>query len=132
MKRTITFLLVAIMLIGTISIVSAFDKNDTSVVYEEESGLTEEEQKEILLKTLKNGGSYEGYCDNGDVSTQNWKCFFKHDTEDSVVAIIQHRIRPEVPRCYRTYYLVTKCKNCSYETGEKLSEGYINCHAAGT
>lgn len=65
----------------------------------------------------------------GGESTDNILCvLLGHDTSESVVAVIYHKVYEHDPRCRKDFYIVTACSRCDYTVDEFAGSIDIHCH----
>ena len=65
----------------------------------------------------------------GEDNPENILCvLFGHNTSDSTVVVIRHKVHIYDPRCREEYYNVTACSRCDYTVDEFLGCMDIHCH----
>ncbi len=92
---------------------------NTTIVFEENSVLTEEQQLRIaeMLVNSEYG-----------ISQANALCtLFGHKEVDDGFYSITHKVRAESPRCMRENFIVTTCSRCDYQVIERTSFSYLTC-----
>lgn len=127
MKRVITFTLVIVIALFSCMTVSASETettgniyviDDITVIFDESSTLTEEEQQ-YIAEYLVFGNESETY---GLVCS-----IFGHKYVNEIISVITHCVRDLSPRCKRETYEVNTCGRCGKVEQELLSTVYIVC-----
>lgn len=126
MKKIISVLLVAIMMVSACIGVSADEVggntyvfDNVTVVFDENSQFSNEKQESIanLLVNPEYG-----------LSTAGLMCtLFGHKNTSETVVTITHRYNVEAPRCLQENFVVTTCSRCDEATVERVSFSYISC-----
>ena len=127
MKKTVSIILVAIMMLSAALNISAYGDasnihtfGNISVIFEDDSALTFEEQaataKMIIAKS------------NGDATTYNLLCtLFGHTYDVETVTTVTHKVNSSAPRCLEEHYNMSTCSRCGNQQLEFLYSQYIDC-----
>jgi len=126
-KKYISLILVIIMLFAvTINCSAAVAADNVTVVFENESVLSEE-RKEYLTNLVMHYHIYGSFNDDL-TSTYGLMCtLFGHDEIYDSVSTIEHKVSDTQPRCYRTDYEVITCSRCDYESITPVDSYYYPC-----
>lgn len=126
MKKTISILLVALLLVGTFIVPSADDVvgntyniDNKTIIFDADSAFTIEEQQhiaQIIVTPENNATTYGLIC-----------TLFGHNNTTESVAAITHCVNEQSPRCLKEYFIVTTCSRCDESTVERASYCYITC-----
>ena len=126
MKKKITFVILALMVIATMSLHSfasnsqyIYTIENTTVIFDEATTLNEESRLHIA-NLLVNG-------DDGTTTYGLMCTLFGHKLESNMVSTITHCVEATDPRCLEETYLVDTCTRCDYATTERIGYGYITC-----
>lgn len=68
-----------------------------------------------------------GTFNDSSASTYAWCWLTGHDYQYEYVYAIDHKISPDVPRCFETTYRVETCTKCDHSEITDLGGVYIDC-----
>ena len=127
MKRFITIILVAVLVLTACIATSAHEESDNiliigdvTIFFSHDSDFSESEQQHIAHH-LTDG-------DSGNFTTFGLMCFlFGHNYTTESVRTVTHRVLPTSPRCFEEYFLVSVCSRCNDTKSERTNYGYIAC-----
>lgn len=129
MKKIVSLFVVAILCILSATVITSASENPTIVIAVDDTEYTVEfentalsdEQQQAIAYNLINGA-------DDNVQTYGLMCtLFGHNTQESTVSVITHKVRTSSPRCKRESYLVTICERCDYQEQVLKGTSYIVC-----
>ena len=95
-----------------------FSDEATTVVFEENSVWSAEEQQEIAAWLVYGAP---------DIQTYAWCWLTGHDYVTETITLTKHKAAPTVPRCLEQVYQVSTCSKCDKMTEELIYTTYIFC-----
>jgi len=129
MKRIISILICAFVLMTTAAVIAAASDNgvyvyvidDTEYTVEFSDNSISAEKKELIAQSLV------GLTDDS-AQTYGLGCtLFGHDYKYTTSAVTIHKAYTSAPRCQRSIYDVTYCEDCDYSEQTLVSIRRIDC-----
>ena len=99
----------------------SYENEDTTVIFQQNSAFSDEEKQYIADMLI-----YGNNCDDS-VSTYSWCWLLGHDKQTETAWKLEHKYSDTNPRCRKTEYLITTCKNCDLIEFTDLNYEYISC-----
>ena len=91
---------------------------DITVIYQENSVLTDAQKEQFETLILSNQTMYTPY---------SLLCLFGHNKVTEYAHIIKHKVFSVEPRCADQYYEVITCTRCDYMDATLVSQAFIHC-----
>jgi len=125
-KLISVFLFIMLLAIVTINCSAAIMYDNITVVFEDDSVLSDEEKEHLTNIVLDY--HINGCTHNETSNTYGLMCtLFGHDEVYNSVSTIEHKVSDTQPRCYRTEYDVITCSRCDYESITPVASYYYSC-----
>ncbi len=131
MKRIVSILICALILMTTLCVVASAESNNTYtfetgdehiVVTFESDNLTEEQQRRVAEGLV--------FGKDNTAATYGLGCtLFGHDYVYETSYVVTHKVRTTHPRCRQQTYEVTYCEDCDFHEETLVDTRYVDCCA---